>query len=81
MVMSINDATMDIQLEINDAVTQQLCPYQQATGGGHNQVSGSAIVNVSANDTLSFHLTAGSIYGGTGGSVGRHASVTFHLLS
>ena len=78
MVMSNGAVTMNFQLEVNDAVTQRLVPYQVDTGGAHNQVSGACIANVSANDTLSFHMFSGSIYGGADG---RHSSVTFHLLS
>ena len=77
MVMSSSNTNVDISLRKNNADNDILNPYQQATGGLHNQVSGSAIVSASVNDTLEFYLGGGNIYGGSGG---RHTSATFHLL-
>ena len=72
-----SDATLDIELQVNSVTSNTLVPYQAATGGSYNQVSGMTIINVAANDTLSFKLNGGSIYGAGGG---RHSSAVFRLL-
>ncbi len=78
MVMTQSNYTLDVGMTINGSVSNMFVPYQAATGGGHQQVSGVAVVAVSANDTIGFNVNSGDVYGG---SNGRHSSVTFHLLS
>ena len=78
MVMTQSNLTLDIGMTINGSVSNMFVPYQAATGGGHQQVSGVAVAAVSANDTIGFNVNSGDVYGG---SNGRHSSVTFHLLS
>ena len=77
MVMSNNsNTTMDLELHINGSNANNiLVPYQAATGGSYNQVSGSTIVSCPANAQLRFKLNSGSIYGG------RHSNMTFALFA
>ena len=77
MVMSNNsNTTMDLQLHKNGSNPGHiLVPYQAATGGQYNQVSGSCIIECSANDYLTFRLNSGSVY------AGRHSNITFCLLA
>ena len=77
MVMSNNsNTTMDLEFHINGSNSNNiLVPYQEATGGNYNQVSGSAIVYCPANAELRFKLNSGSIY------AGRHSNITFALFA
>ena len=77
MVMSNNsNTTMDLEFHINGSNSNNiLVPYQAATGGSYNQVSGSTIVYCAANAQLRFKLNSGSIYGG------RHSNMTFALFA
>ena len=77
MVMSNNsNTTMDLELHKNSSnASDILVPYQAATGGQYNQVSGSCILQCSANDILQFKLNSGSVYDG------RHSNITFALLA
>ena len=77
MVMSNNsNTTMDLEFHINGSNSNNiLVPYQAATGGQYNQVSGSTIVSCAANAELQFKLNSGSIYGG------RHSNMTFALFA
>ena len=77
MVMSNNsNQTMDLEFHINGSNSNNiLVPYQEATGGSYNQVSGSAIVYCPANAELRFKLNSGSIY------AGRHSNITFALFA
>lgn len=78
MVMSDSvDVTMDIGLYINNNISNALVPYQSCVGGPYNQVSGMTIISLSANDTISYRINGGSIYGS---AAGRHNSVVFRLL-
>ena len=79
MVMSAGtNAIMDVELRLNGSTNNSLVPYQSATGGDYNQVSGMTVISCAANDTLGLRLSNGSIYGG--GSTGRHGAVVFRLL-
>ena len=77
MVMSNNsNTTMDLELHINGSNANNiLVPYQAATGGQYNQVSGSCILQCAANAELQFKLNSGSIYSG------RHSNITFALIA
>jgi len=77
MVMSNNSNTqMDLELHINGSNANNiLVPYQAATGGSYNQVSGSCIIDCAANAELQFKLNSGSIYSG------RHSNITFALFA
>ena len=77
MVMSNNSSTtMDFELHKNsNNFNNILVPYQADTGGSYNQVSGSCIIQCSANDILQFKLNSGSVYNG------RHSNITFALLA
>ena len=77
MVMSNNSNTvMDLELHINGSNANNiLVPYQAATGGQYNQVSGSCILQCAANAELQFKLNSGSIYSG------RHSNITFALFA
>ena len=77
MIMSNNsNTTMDFELHKNsNNFNNILVPYQANTGGAYNQVSGSCIIQCSANDILQFKLNSGSVYDG------RHSNITFCLLA
>ena len=77
MVMSNNNnQTMDLEFHINGSnSTNILVPYQAATGGQYNQVSGSTIVSCPASAQLRFKLNSGDIYSG------RHSNMTFALFA
>ena len=77
MVMSNNsNTTMDLELHINGSNANNiLVPYQAATGGQYNQVSGSCILQCAANAELQFKLNSGNIYNG------RHSNITFALFA
>ena len=77
MVMSNNsNTTMDFEFHINGSNSNNiLVPYQEATGGNYNQISGSTIVYCPANAQLRFKLNSGSIYNG------RHSNMTFALFA
>jgi len=80
MVMSAGTAsTMDINVRINgNSNDNRLVPYQSNAGASYNQVSGSSIFNLAANDTVEVYLGQGTVYGDTGG---RHCSFYIHLLA
>jgi hypothetical protein len=71
------DHTLDIGILINGGVSNTLVPYQSTNGGIYNQVSGMTMLSLQANDTISFRLNGGSIYGT---AAGRHGSVVFALM-
>ena len=77
MVMSNNsNTTMDLELHKNQSnASNILVPYQAATGGQYNQVSGSCIIQCAKDDELQFKLNSGSIYNG------RHSNITFALIA
>jgi len=81
-IMVMTDAaasTLDIELHKNGATNNQLVPYQGGTTiPQYNQVSGMTIILLAANDTISFKLNSGTIYGG--GATGRHGACTFRLM-
>lgn len=69
--------TMDIAVVVNgDENDNRLVPYQ-SSGITYSQVSGTAVFNLAANDTLSVKLNQGSILGATNG---RHNSFHIHFL-
>ena len=76
MIMSSNsNTTMDIELRKNGANANNiLVPYQAATGGQYNQVSGTTIIECAKNDYLQFRCGSGSVYSG------RHSAQCFALL-
>ena len=74
MTNNSND-TMDIELRKNGSNANNiLVPYQAATGGSYNQVSGTCIIECAKNDYLQFKVNNGSIYSG------RHSAQCFALL-
>ena len=75
--MTNSNNTLDIQLEVNGNVQNALAPYNSASGGQHNQVSASAIIDLSANDYMHFRLNNGSFYAGT---TGRHGGASCFLI-
>jgi hypothetical protein len=71
------DQTLDIGILINGGVSNTLVPYQSTNGGIYNQVSGMTMLSLQANDTISFRLNSGTVYGT---AAGRHGSVVFALM-
>lgn len=73
------DTTMDFAMRKNGTIDQRCVPYQAATGGAYNQITGVAVFNLSVNDYVDVIVNQGTMYGDNS-SNGRHSMFCGYLI-